>query len=213
VDICRLVAEALFKDPTKVEFVVVTGEGRWPAIESGRADMGVGGTTTYPDRAVRVAFTRPFIDSGISILVTKKSGIKTIAGLNNEKNTVANLNNPQMAERAKKFFPKAKILTFDTPSAEFLAVQSGRANALQIDTAVAEYFAATNKNLYDVLPELLTPSQNNGIYLKPGDFKWWLFLDTVVGELRSGSWYPRYVEVYQKWFGKNPPPQKFYLRP
>ena len=213
VDICRLVAEALFKDPAKVEFVVVTGEGRWPAIESGRADMGVGGTTTYPDRAVRVAFTRPFIDSGISILVTKKSGIKTIAGLNNEKNTVANLNNPQMAERAKKFFPKAKILTFDTPSAEFLAVQSGRANALQIDTAVAEYFAATNKNLYDVLPELLTPSQNNGIYLKPGDFKWWLFLDTVVGELRSGSWYPRYVEVYQKWFGKNPPPQKFYLRP
>src|SRR5438094_3306017 len=101
VDICRLVAEALFKDPTKVEFVVVTGEGRWPAIESGRADMGVGGTTTYPDRAVRVAFTRPFIDSGISILVTKKSGIKSIAGLNSEKNTVANLNNPQMAERAK----------------------------------------------------------------------------------------------------------------
>ena len=102
---------------------------------------------------------------------------------------------------------------FDTPSAEFLAVQSGRANALQIDTAVAEYFAASNKNLYDVLPELLTPSQNNGIYLKPGDFKWWLFLDTVVGELRSGSWYPRYAEVYHKWFGKNPPPQKFYLKP
>jgi polar amino acid transport system substrate-binding protein len=211
IDVCRLVAEALFKDPNKVEFVVVTGEGRWPAIESGRADMGVGGTTTYPDRAVRVAFTRPFIDSGISILVTKKSGIKSLADLNNEKNTVANLNNPQMAERARKFFPKAKTLTFDTPSAEFLAVQSGRAHALQIDTAVAEYFANTNKNVYNVLPQLVSPSQNNGIYLKPGDFKWWQFLDTVIAELRSGSWYPRYVEVYQKWFGKNPPPQKFYL--
>ena len=211
VDIAHLVAEALFKDPTKIEFVVVNSEGRWPAIESGRADMGVGGTTTYPDRAVRVAFTRPFIDSGISILVTKKSGIKNLADLNNDKNTVANLNNPQMAERAKKFFPKAKVLTFDTPSAEFLAVQSGRANALQIDTAVAEYFAHTNKDQYDVLPQMLTPSQNNGIFMKPGDFKWWLFLDTTVGELRSGSWYPRYVEVYQKWFGRNPPPQKFYV--
>ena len=211
IDIAHLVAEALFKDPTKIEFVVVNSEGRWPAIESGRADMGVGGTTTYPDRAVRVAFTRPFIDSGISILVTKKSGIKSLADLNNDKNTVANLNNPQMAERAKKFFPKAKVLTFDTPSAEFLAVQSGRANALQIDTAVAEYFAHTNKDQYDVLPQMLTPSQNNGIFMKPGDFKWWLFLDTTVGELRSGSWYPRYVEVYQKWFGKDPPPQKFYL--
>ena len=130
--------------------------------------------------------------------------------INSEKNTVANLNNPQMAERAKKFFPKAKILTFDTPSAEFLAVQSGRANALQIDTAVAEYFATTNKNLYDVLPELLTPSQNNGIYLKPGDFKWWLFLDTWVGELRYGSRYEKYVEWYRKWLKRDPPPQRFY---
>jgi polar amino acid transport system substrate-binding protein len=213
IDICRLVAEALFKDSSKVEFVAVTGEGRWPAIESGRADMGVGGTTTYPDRAVRVAFTRPFIDSGISILVSRKASIKSLADLNNDKYTVANLNNPQMADRAKKFFPKARILTFDTPSAEFLAVQSGRAQALQIDTVVAEYFAHTAKDQYDVLPQMLTPSQNNGIYLKPGDFKWWLFLDTVVGELRSGSWYPRYVEVYQKWFGKNPPPQKFYVNP
>jgi polar amino acid transport system substrate-binding protein len=211
IDLCRLVAEALFTAPTKVEFVVVTGEGRWPAIESGRADMGVGGTTIYPDRAVRVAFTRGFIDSSISILVTKKSGIKSLADLNQDKYTIANLNNPQMAERAKKFFPRTKVLTFDTPSAEFLAVQSGRAQALQIDTPVAEYFAHTSKDQYDVLPQMLTASQNNGIYLKQGDFKWWLFLDTVVSELRTGSWYPRYVEVYQKWFGKNPPPEKFYL--
>src|SRR5512147_821974 len=101
IDIARLFAQALFKDPNKVEFVSVTAEGRWPAIESGRADMGVGGTTTYPDRAIRVAFTRPFIDSGISVLVSKKSGIKTLADLNQDKFTVASLNNPQMANRAK----------------------------------------------------------------------------------------------------------------
>src|SRR6059036_3377440 len=81
IDIVRLLATALFKDPGKAEFVVVTAEGRWPAIESGRADMGVGGTTVYPDRAVRVAFTRGFIDSGVSVLVSKKSGIKSIADL------------------------------------------------------------------------------------------------------------------------------------
>lgn len=211
IDVARLLAKALFKDPSKVEFVVVTAEGRWPAIESGRVDMGIATTTIYPDRALRVAFTRPYVDSGVSVLVKKGLGMKRLADLNQDKYTIANLNNPQMADRAKKFFPRAKILTFDTPSAEFLAVKSGRAQALQIDTAVAEYFAATSKDEYDVLPQLLTPSQNNGIYLKQGDFKWWLFLDTVVNELRAGAWYPRYVEVYQKWFGKNPPPQKFYL--
>ncbi len=213
IDIVRLLAQALFKDPTRVEFVVVTAEGRWPAIESGRADLGVGGTTVYPDRAVRVAFTRPFIDSGISILVSKRSGIKSLEDLNQDRYTVANLNNPQMAERAKRFFPKAKVLTFDTPSAQFLAVRSGRAHALQIDTPTADYFAAQSKDEFEVLPQLLTASQNNAIYLKPGDFKWWLWLDTAVAEMRSGSWYPQYSEVYRKWFGKNPPPQKFYLQP
>jgi polar amino acid transport system substrate-binding protein len=211
IDIVRLLAQALFKDPGKVEFVVVTAEGRWPAIESGRADLGIGGTTVYPDRAIRVAFTRAVIDSGISILVSKRSGIKSLEDLNQDKYTVANLNNPQMAERAKRFFPKARLLTFDTPSAQFLAVRSGRAHSLQIDTPTADYFAAQNKAEFEVLPQLLTASQNNAIYLKPGDFKWWLWLDTAVAELRTGSWYPQYSEIYQKWFGKNPPPQKFYL--
>ena len=213
IDIVRLLATALFKDPGKAEFVVVTAEGRWPAIESGRADMGVGGTTVYPDRAVRVAFTRGFIDSGVSVLVSKKSGIKSIADLNQDKHTIANLNNPQMADRAKRFFPKTKVLTFDTPSGQFLAVRSGRANALQIDTPTADYFASQSKDDFEVLPGLLGASQNNAIYLKPGDFKWWLWLDTAVSELRTGSWYPQYSETYQKWFGKHPPPQKFYLQP
>lgn len=211
IDIARLVATAMFKDPNKIEFVSVSAEGRWPAIESGRADMGVGGTTTYPDRALRVAFTRPFVDSGISVLVAKKSGIKSVKDLDQDKYTVANLNNPQMADRAKRFFPRAKVLTFDTPSAQFLAVKSGRANALQIDTGAAEYWAAQNKDEMEVLPGLLGASQNNGIFLKTGDFKWWLWLDTTVAEMRTGSWYPQYSEIYHKWFGKNPPPQKFYL--
>lgn len=211
VEIAKLAANALFRDPEKIEFVIVTGEGRWPAIESGRADMGVGGTTVYPDRAIRVAFTRAFIDNGISILVTKASGIKSIEDLNQEKFTIANLNNPQMADRAKAFFPKTNVLTFDTPSAEFLAVKSGRAHALQIDTPTAQYFAASSAKDFEVLPTMITASQNNGIFLKPGDFKWWLWLDTFVSELRTGSLYPKYNEIYKKWFGVAAPPQKFFL--
>jgi polar amino acid transport system substrate-binding protein len=213
IDIARLAANALFRDPNKIEFVTVTSDGRWPAIESGRADMGVGGTTVYPDRAIRVAFTRAFIDSGISIMVAKSSGIKSLQDLNQEQFTVANLNNPQMADRAAAIFPKAKIVTFDTPSGEFLAVKSGRAQALQIDTPTADYFAATSANDFEVLPTLLTASQNNAIFLKPGDFRWWLWLDTFVSELRTGSLYPKYNEIYQKWFKKDAPPQKFYLSP
>jgi polar amino acid transport system substrate-binding protein len=211
VDIAHLIANALFKDPEKIEFISVTSDGRWPAIESGRADLGMGGTTTYMDRALHVAFTDAISDSSMSIMVSKTAGIKSLADLNQEKFTVAILNNPQMADRAKLFFPKTKVLTFDTPSSEFLAVKSGRAQALQIDTPTADFFASTNKDQFDVLPQLLGAVTNNAIYLRTGDFEWWLWLGTFVKELKTGSLYPQYAQIYQKWFGKNPPPQRFYI--
>lgn len=212
IDIARLLATALFRDPNKVEFVVVTAEGRWPAIESGRTDMGIATTTIYPDRALRVAFTRPYVDTGVAVLVRKDSGIKSLTDFNQDKFTIADLNNPQQADRAKRLIPKAKIGTYDTPAAQVLAVRSGRANGAQLDIPVADWYASNNKDEFEVLPELMGYSQNNAIFMKQGDFSWWLWLDTVVGEMRSGSYYGEYSDIYQKWFGKKPPPQKFYLR-
>jgi polar amino acid transport system substrate-binding protein len=149
IDVARLLATALFRDPTKVEFVVVTAEGRWPAVESGRADMGIATTTIYPDRAIRVAFTRPYVDTGVAVLVRKDSNIKSLSDFNQDKFTIADLNNPQQADRAKRFIPKAKVGTYDTPAAQVLAVRSGRANGAQLDIPVADWYAGNNKDEFD----------------------------------------------------------------
>ena len=125
IDIARLIAKSLLGDENKVEFVTVTSEGRWPAVNSGRADIGLASTTVYPDRALRVAFSRPYIDSSISILVRQDAKVNSLADLNNSKFTLANLSNPQMADRQKRFLPNVKVLTFDTPSTMFAAVKSG----------------------------------------------------------------------------------------
>ena len=163
----------------------------------------------YPDRALRVAFTRPYIDSGISILVRDDTNVTNLAGLNNAKFTLANLSNPQMADRAKRFLPNVKLLTFDTPAALFTAVKSGQAQAMQMDTPVVNWYAANNKDM-KVLPENLAVVQGNAIFMKPGDFTLWLWMDTVVQEMTAGSRYTEYTEIYKKWFGTNPPPQRFY---
>jgi polar amino acid transport system substrate-binding protein len=209
VDIAKLIAKYLLGDEKKIEFVTVTSEGRWPAVNSGRADFGIASTTVYPDRALRVAFTRPYIDSGISILVRKDAKIDSVAGLNDAKFTLANLSNPQMVDRQKRFMPNVKVLTFDTPSAMFLAVKSGQATAMQMDSPVIDWYAANNSDLM-TLPENLGNIQGNAIFMKPGDFTLWLWLDTVVQELTVGSRYNEYADVYKKWFGRNPPAQRFY---
>ena len=209
IDLARLIAKALLGDENKIEFVVVTSEGRWPAVNSGRADIGIATTTVYPDRALRVAFTRPYIDSGVSILVRNDANVSTLAQLNNAKFTLANLSNPQMQDRQKRFLPNIKVVTFDTPSAMFTAVKSGQATAMQMDTPVVNWYAANNKDM-KVLPEQLANIQGNAIFMKPGDFTTWLWMDTMVQELVAGSRYTEYSDIYRKWFGRNPPPQRSY---
>src|SRR5688572_25217502 len=49
VDIAKLIAKYLLGDEKKIEFITVTSEGRWPAVNSGRADFGIASTTVYPD--------------------------------------------------------------------------------------------------------------------------------------------------------------------
>lgn len=210
IDIARLIAKGLLGDPNKIEFVTVTSEGRWPSVLSGRADFGIASTTVYPDRAIRVAFSYPYMDSGISVLVRKDAGVKSLAELNSDKFTLANLSNPQMADRAKRFMPNMKTMTFDTASAMFLAVKTGQATAMQMDTPVIDWYVANNDDLTTV-PELLGNVQNNAIFMKPGDHTLWLYISTVVQELRHGSRYDEYSEVFKKWFGRTPPPQRFYM--
>ena len=44
----------------------------------------------------------------------------------------------------------------------------------------------------------------NAIFLRPDDFKWWLFLDTIVAEMLGGSLWSPYKALYKKWFGVEP---------
>ena len=60
-----------------------------------------------------------------------------------------------------------------------------------------------------VLPELITDRTYNAVFLRQGDFKWWLTLDTIVGTMRGGSRFSDYADVFEKWFGVRPK-QLFY---
>jgi polar amino acid transport system substrate-binding protein len=212
IDMAREIAKDLLGDPSKVEFVVVQSDGRFPAALSGKIDFGLCSTTITPDRAVRIAFTRPYLDTGGSVIARKDAGIKTVQELNDPKYTYAILNVPPAIARAKQVMPEAKLLLLDSPSALFLAVKTGRAQAFAIDKPIADYYEAENQDLVrlDTSGTPFAYVSQDSIFMKPGDFKWWLFLDTWVGELRSGIRYEKYVEWYRKWLKKDPPPQRFY---
>jgi len=210
-EFARLMAKALLGDPEKIEFMVVTTDGRFPAVLSGKADFGISTATIYPDRVTKVAFTRPYMDSGTAVVVRAGSPIKTLADLNNAKVTLSSVNSSAMVDRAKRLAPLATPLFFDGDAAAILALKSGRANAYQSDVPVANYFVAQSKGEYIKLPGLLGNVNNNAIFMKPGDFQLWLALDTVVQEYVAGSRYDEYKALYHKWFDKDPPPARSYI--
>ncbi|CAN1493591.1 HisJ ABC-type amino acid transport/signal transduction systems, periplasmic component/domain [Burkholderiaceae bacterium] len=214
IDIARLLAKYLFgkdESPKRIEFLKQGFAARWPNVESGAVDFGIQVTTILPDRVLRVGFTRPYIDSGIVMIVKKDSSFKTLKDLDDAKYTTAVLTNPQQAERAKQFFPKAKVLVFDSVAAEFTALKTNRADAAQLDTPVAQWYVKQNPE-FRILEQALMPPTNNAIFLKLGDFKWWQVLDTLVGEMTGGSLYPEYSAIYEKWFGTKPLHSKYYVK-
>ncbi len=212
IDLAHQLAKDLLGDPKKVEFVVLQSDGRFPAALSGKIDMGLCSTTITGDRAVRIAFTRSLMDTAATVLARKDAGITKVMDLNSDKYTYAILNVPPAIERAKRGIPNAKLLLLDNPSALFLAVKTGRATAFSIDKPIADFYEAENQDLVrlDATGTSWGYVFQNAIFLKPGDFKWWLFLDTWVGELTSGSRYELYQEWYRKWLKKDPPPQRSY---
>jgi polar amino acid transport system substrate-binding protein len=211
IDLVRIIAAGLLGDPKKVDFLVVQSEGRFPAVLSGKADLGIASTTIYPERAVRVAFTSPYLDSGVGLIAKKDFKPTSIEQMNSDQFTIGGKNNPQNAERAQKFTPKMKTKWFDTDSALLLAVKGGILSVAQTDMPIARWMAAKNPDI-KVLPFTFGSMANNAIFMKPGDFKWWLFLDTMVREMTTGSRYDEYKDIHQKWFGTNPPPQRFYSK-
>ena len=210
IDIARLIANKMFGEDGHIEFLKQGFAARWANANSGKIDFGIQITTVHSQRPTKVAFTRSYVDSGIVLVSKKGSGINKIADANKSNITVANLTVPAQEERAKRLFPKAKLTVFDSTSAQFNAVRTGRANAAQLDEPIARWYVSQHDDV-QVTEDWITPPTNNAVFTKLGDFTWWLVLDTYVNELRNGSLYPQYAEIYKKWFGERPPHTKFWI--
>jgi polar amino acid transport system substrate-binding protein len=209
IEVSEMIAEALFGDKSKVQFELMSLEGRWSAIQTDKVDAIVMITTILPDRLKRVAFTPPYIDSGMAVIVRSDSGIKTIADLNTSDVTVSTLTVPYQIELIEKYAPEAQIASFESVDQQFLALKSGRAQAMEADLPVAMWYAGSDPEI-ELVPELFTGYQNYAIAYKLGELSWAQFLNGFVSEMTTGSLYFEYEALYKKWFKTNPPPQRFY---
>jgi ABC-type amino acid transport substrate-binding protein len=145
----------------------------------------------------------------MAVITRKDSKLQHLADLDKDSVTVSTLTVPEQIDIIKRYAPKAKIASFESVDQQFLALKSGRAQAMEVDLPVGMWYAATDKDMY-LVPELFSGYQNYAIAYKLGELAWKQFLDGFVTEMTTGSDFFEYEKIFKKYFNRAPPPQRFY---
>ena len=100
----------------KPEYKINVWEEIIPAIMKGEVDLIAGGMAITPERALKINFSQPYADSGISLVTNtdKTRDIKRLDELNQKSINIAVVSKTASSELAPHLFNKCKIMIFDT---------------------------------------------------------------------------------------------------
>ena len=131
IDLCHQLAEDLFGDPSKVEFIAVTGGNRIPFLTSGKIDIIWATMGITPKRKKVIDFSVPYFKSGVQLLTKKDSGINSLEDLKGK--TVITIKGTTGSQGIAKLVPEAKQIKFDKTSEALQALRNDRGVAFAQD--------------------------------------------------------------------------------
>lgn len=158
VELCRMIAQEM---GVEVEFLDFDWDGLIPALLSKKADMLAADMTPTLKRAMKIAFTDPFMYTGSVVFTKADSPYQTLADVQNKSDlTVAVLLGSTGENDAKKALPNADLKSYKGGGPLLIdAVLKGHADVGVNDgSAVKGQSASFPPNSIRVLPEQLSKS-------------------------------------------------------
>ena len=128
-------AEALAKDLER-ELVVenIAFDGLIPALKTGKIDCIISSMTATPERARSIAFSEPYLETGLALLVATKSPVQAAADLDAPGRIVAVKKGTTGHQYAATNLQQARLLVLDKESAAVMEVAQGKADAFIYDS-------------------------------------------------------------------------------
>ena len=208
IDLCRSLVEAMGEAVGRgleIRWMPVTSETRIDAIESGKADLECGSTTSNLERAKRVAFSPTIFVSGTKLLVKRGSSIKSFRDLGGKTVvvTAGTTNEATMREIARKFRVEYRVEVARDHAESFAQVVDGKADAFATDDVLL-YGLIAQKNAadkFDVVGEFLSYDPY-GIMYRKGDAQMQRLVIDTFRELADDGEIER---QYKHWFMKRLP--------
>lgn len=130
VDLARALGADLGR-PVEIENMPFTG--LIPALKSGKIDLIISSMTATPERAKTVAFSDPYLTTGLGALVPAASDAPDLAALDQPNRTIVVRQGTTGEVFARANVQNARILTLEKENACVLEVVQGKADAFIYD--------------------------------------------------------------------------------
>ena len=205
----HILAQGLFDDPSKVEFVKQDPAARIPNITTGKVDIVIQFMTVTAQRAQLVAFSRPYYLEGVALLTSTKGKLKSYKQLQTAGKAarVSVLQNVYADKIVHAALPQATVMQLDTEANAIQALDSGRADAAAIDLSTVRWLVKRNPNAYvdsgySWWPQLYSAA------VRQGDPDWLTWVNTTLAVAIFASVGDLYDQALDDFFGEKPPARK-----
>jgi polar amino acid transport system substrate-binding protein len=174
----------------KPEYKVYLWENIISAVMNGEIDIIAGGMAITPERALKINFSQPYADSGISLVTNteKTRNIKQLEGLNQKAITIAVVSETAANELAERLFRESTLKVCDTAKAAQQAVLNGDAHAWLASMPQPEFLALEHPEKVDLPLDKPILPYKAGFGIKKGEQEWLNFLDSWVTARQADRW-------------------------
>lgn len=181
----------------EVKIQNISFDGLVPALDAGNVDVVISGMTITEERKQKVAFSKPYYQSGLTVVVKKDNnaiqGFKDLEG-----KSVAVQIGTTGANEARKI-KDAKVKEFNSSADTFIELRAGGVDAVVNDRPVNDYYLVQSGDQgAKVLKEVLT-AEDYGIAVHKKNEALVKEIDAALDKVRASG---EYDKIYEKWFGK-----------
>lgn len=195
IDRVHEIAAAIFGDPNKVQFKVVTSATRLKALEEGQVDVVVRTMTATCDRWQQINFSAIYYTAGQRLLVDKASQVTSLDQLGGKKVCAAkgSTSIKTITANPAKLVP----VQVDNWSDCLIMLQQGQVDAVSTDDTILAGMVAQDPNVKMVGPRFTEEPYGIGIPKANTDMV--RFVNGVLAKsIADGSW----GASYQRWLGR-----------
>lgn len=195
IDVAKEIATAIFGDPNKIQFTVVTSKQRTPALKNGDVDIVVHTMTANCDRWKDIDFSTVYYDATQQVLVKKDSDYQGLQSLSKQKVCAAE-GSTSLARivNLPGVDPEPVGVQVSGWTDCLVMLQQNQVYAISTDNTILAGLAAQDPSV-EVKPQDIA-SEPYAIGVKQGDRDLVRFVNGVLDRMRGdGTW----VRIYNKW--------------